>query len=99
MRILPRRCEARKCFIAIALKLFFGIWLKKKPEGIDIVLDISVSGTRWECQLSGRKITRYKEKKALAILVIIKVAAVKLSYEKTKYIFISLTQNAGKNSI
>jgi len=38
-------------------------------------------------------------KKALAVLVIIKVAAVEVSYEKTKYIFISLTQNAGKNSM
>jgi len=33
------------------------------------------------------------------MLVIIKVVAVEESYEKAKYIFMSHTQNAGKNTI
>jgi hypothetical protein len=47
-------------------------------------------------KLLGEKLQAIK--KALAILVIIKVDAVEESYEKTKYIFISHTQNAGKNT-
>ena len=44
IHILPRRSEARRCFIAIALKLCFGIFtheVKKNQEGLTL---------NWSCQ-------------------------------------------------
>jgi hypothetical protein len=50
-------------------------------------------------KLLDEKLHAIKKRKALAILVIIMVVVVDESYEKTKYIFMSHTLNAGKNTI